>query len=275
MMFRAAIALLALAVPAFAQHGGVHAGSIGGRGFSGPAGFSSHPAFSGSPGFARPAPAARYGSVAGFRTYGQPGPRSPYYGNRFAAGRSSPGRFSYNPRAAGLSRGRNPDRDRFDARRRQFHNWYVSTYPYWAGYPYLIDPNAYNLGLYDWDDSDNSASDTSQSDSYESNQYGPAPLYPPPYPEEAPPYPNQGYAAPVAEAGAAVPAVSDQFLTVIFKNGRAPIKVRNYLMTAKVLTDLDSQHYEQIPLDQIDLAATVRINTAAGVDFQVPGASRD
>ena len=62
---------------------------------------------------------------------------------------------------------------------------------------------------------------------------------------------------------------------MIFKSGRAPIEVQNYLMTAKVLTDLDSQHYEQIPLDQIDLAATQRINTAAGVDFQVPGASRD
>ena len=62
---------------------------------------------------------------------------------------------------------------------------------------------------------------------------------------------------------------------MIFKNGRAPIKVRNYLMTATVLTDLDSQHYEQIPLDQIDLAATLRINTAAGVDFKVPSASRD
>ncbi len=53
------------------------------------------------------------------------------------------------------------------------------------------------------------------------------------------------------------------------------MKVQNYLMTAKVLTDLDSQHYEQIPLDQIDLAATLRFNSAAGVDFQVPGASRD
>jgi hypothetical protein len=62
---------------------------------------------------------------------------------------------------------------------------------------------------------------------------------------------------------------------VIFKSGRAPIEVRNYLMTAKVLTDLDSEHYEQIPLDQIDLAATQNFNRAAGVDFQVPAASRD
>jgi len=62
---------------------------------------------------------------------------------------------------------------------------------------------------------------------------------------------------------------------VVFKYGRAPISVRNYLMTSRVLTDLDSQHYEQIPLDQIDLAATKRFNTFAGVDFQVPGEARD
>ncbi len=287
MKFWAAIALLALAMPAFAQHGGAHAGSFGGRGFSGASAFS-HPAFSQSPGFARPAPPVRYGSFPGvrFRAFGPQnysGPRnysslrSPYNRNRFAAGRPS-----YDPRAAALSRGfdrdrgRNPDRDRFDARRRQFQNWVVNTYPYWPGYPYLYDPNAYNLGLYDWDDSEATVSDTSQPGSYEpdkapgsyeSDQNGPALLYPP--------YPNQGYAAPVAEAGAAAPAVSDQPLTVIFNNGRAPIKVRNYLMTARVLTDLDFQHYEQIPLDQVDLSATQRINTAAGVNFQVPAASRD
>jgi len=281
MKFRAVIALLALAMPAFAQHGGGHAGSFGGRGFSRAGGFSSRsafsrPSFSRSPGFARPAPPVRYGSVAGFRNYGRPGPRPPYNQNRFA-----PGRPSYDSRAAGASRGfdrdrdrgRDPDRDRFDRRRRDFQNWTVNTYPYWAGYPYLYDPNAYDLGFDDWDDSGATASDTSQPGSYEqdqapgsyeSDQNGPALLYPP--------YPNQGYAAPVAEAGAAAPARPDQPRTRILKSGRAPIKVRNYLMTSRVLTDLDSQHYEQIPLDQIDLAATQRINTAAGVDFQVPGA---
>ncbi|MGA2906858.1 MAG: hypothetical protein ABSE36_04085 [Terracidiphilus sp.] len=290
MEFWAAIALLALAMPALAQHGGAHAGSFGGRGFSGASGFSSHsafshPAFSQSPGFARPAPPVRYGAFPGvrFRAFGPQnysGPRnysslrSPYNRNRFAAGR-----LSYDPRAAALSRGfdrdrgRNPDRDRFDRRRRDFQNWVVNTYPYWPGYPYLYDPNSYDLGFDDWDDSEAAASDTSQSGSYEpdqapgnyaSDQNGPALLYPP--------YPNQGYAAPVGEAGTAAPAISGMPLTVIFKNGRAPITVRNYLMTSRVLTDLDCQHYEQIPLDQIDLAATKRFNTFAGVDFQVPGA---
>jgi hypothetical protein len=276
MMFRAAVAFLALAMPAFAQHGGAHSASFGGRGFSGSAGYSSHtgfsrPVFSPSRSFARPAPPARYGFFAGFRSYGRPGLRTPYNQNRFA-----PGRPSYDSRAVNASRsfnqdrdrGRNPDRDRFDARRRQFQNWAVNTYPYWPGYPYLFDPNAYNLGLYNWGDSDDSAYDNSQAGSYGPDQADddpnvPAPLYPP--------YPNQGYYAP-AEQSIAAPTVSEEPLTVIFKSGRAPIKVQNYLMTSRVLTDLDSQHYEQIPLDQIDLAATRRINTAAGLDFQVPGA---
>ena len=172
-------------------------------------------------------------------------------------------------------RGGNPDRDRFDRRRRQFQNWVVNSYTYWPGYPYLFGPNAYNLGLDNWDDSDDTASDTSQPGSYASDQNGPAPLYPPPYPDQRPSYPGEGYAAPGAQASPAAPAISGMPLTLIFKNGRAPISVRNYMMTSRVLTDLDSQHYEQIPLDQIDLAATERFNTFAGVDFQVPGPSRN
>ena len=51
--------------------------------------------------------------------------------------------------------------------------------------------------------------------------------------------------------------------------------MQNYMMTPTVLTDLDAQHYEQIPLDQVDEAATRQVNSAAGVYFRVPGAARD
>ena len=43
----------------------------------------------------------------------------------------------------------------------------------------------------------------------------------------------------------------------------------------EALTDLDAGHYEQIPLNQIDLAATARANHASGMEFRIPGASRD
>ena len=311
MMFRAAVAFLALALPAFAQHGGSHAGPSGSRGFSGHSSYSSQPsfsrpAFSQSPNFARPAQPARYGPNygpqyrpmpnAGYRAAGPAGLRSPYNGNRniqsryngttYNGNRLSAARAPYNPSTAGLSRGpdRNQYRDRFDARRRQFQNWYANTYPYWSGYPYLLNPNFYNLGLYDWSDSDNSApgsyeSDNSQPGSYISDQapgsdeY--AQTYDPSNPApDYPPYPNQGYAAPNQIASAATPSPA-QPLTVIFKSGRSPIEIQNYLMTSRVLTDLDPEHYEQIPLDEINLAATQNFNKVAGVDFQVPIASRD
>jgi hypothetical protein len=304
MMFRAAVALLALALPAFAQHGGAHAGSSGSRGFSGNAGFSSHPSFSQpsfsrpsfsqSPNFARPAQPARYGtsygsqyrysSGAGYRDAGPAGIRShytanrytgTYSGNRYTENRLAAGRPSYSPAATALSR--SSDRDRFDARRRQFHNWYVNTYPNLLGYPYLLNPNFYNLGLYDWSDSDNSVTDDSVSDQ---NALAPYPDQGSQYPDPSPAYPDERDTAPnqIAEAAPGAPAPA-QPLTVFFKTGRDPMKIQNYLITAKVLTDLDSEHYEQIPLDEINLAATQNFNKVAGVEFQIPSqaprASRD
>lgn len=69
-------------------------------------------------------------------------------------------------------------------------------------------------------------------------------------------------------------AVAEQPITVIFKNGRTPETMQNYMMNSRALTDLDQQHYEQIPLDQIDIAATEQANRTRGLDFQVPAASR-
>ncbi|MGB7267210.1 MAG: hypothetical protein WBC92_16965 [Terracidiphilus sp.] len=180
-------------------------------------------------------------------------------------------------------------RNRFDARRRSFENWYVNLYPAGLGYgyPYVIDP-----GFYDWGDSDDSA----DSDNSANDQGGAAPAYPPPaypvpyqeqgygpsgetlqegFPAEIPPTIAQDRQRAAAPSGAPSAPVSGQTLTVIFKSGRAPVKMQNYMMTAKLLTDLDSQHYEQIPIDQIDVAATERVNRATGVGFQIPGASRD
>ena len=188
----------------------------------------------------------------------------PSNGNRFSAGRAP-----YNPARAGRAGGR--DRNRFDRRRREFNNWYSYNYPYWLGYgyPYVIDP-----GFYDWDDTD--SGDSEQPSAYDQggngyDQSGAAPAYPLAYPEEGYRSPYQPATAPAA----IVTPLPDQPLTVIFKDGRVPVKMQNYMMTATVLTDLDAQHYEQIPLDQVDLAATQWANSAAGVKFQVPSAVRD
>ena len=175
---------------------------------------------------------------------------------------------------------RNGEGDRFRERRRQFDNWYSNIYPTWSGYawpgygygyPYTLNP-----GFFDWGDSDDSAYDQGGAapDSqapYPDQDYG----APQGYPEQPPAWPGPGQQSAMAGLTAPSAPASGEPLTVIFKSDRAPVKIQNYMMTADVLTDLDSRHYEQIPLDQIDVARTRQANRANGVDFQVPGALRN
>jgi hypothetical protein len=98
------------------------------------------------------------------------------------------------------------------------------------------------------------------------------------------PYPQEYYEGEPAAAGQAfdrgstpgaqndvsgTAALTSSAVTVIFNDGRPPEQIHNYLLTANSLTVLDSQ-YRQIPLTQIDVAATEQANRAAGVNFHVP-----
>jgi hypothetical protein len=280
MRLRAAIALFALAAPIFAQHGGGHAGSFGGRSFSGHVGSSGNVGFAHPGNFIRPSQPIRYGAPGStaFRGYSTPYRSSPRFfnnGNRFM-GTRVPYQSLYRGDSRNWNRGRDDDRDRdrFDRRRRSFANWYASLYPNWLGYPYLIDPGFYDWGDDDYDANDQSGVATEGVAPYPDEGYG-APDGPPQpeYADELPPW-NGPIESPRVAAPSA-PSAPDEPLTVIFKSGRAPVKMRNYMMVAGVLTDLDSSHYEQIPLNEIDVAATQRVNNAAGVVFQIPGASRD
>jgi len=283
MRLRAAIALFALAVPALAQHGGGRAGSIGGHGFSGHAGFSGGAGFSRSSSFSRPTQrafgygAAGYAGYRGYRPSNYASRGNAAYGNRFLAPGAAYGAARANASGRGDRRG-DGNRGRFDARRRDFNNWYTNYYPWWPGYgyPYVIDP-----GFYDWSVPDDSTDDQTAlspdygapypDESYGPPDDGPEPGYAGGLPPWVPPSGGSG-AAETASAAAPVP---DEPLTVIFKDGRAPVKMQNYMMTAKVLTDLDSRHYAQFPIDQVDVAATQRANLASGIEFRIPRASPD
>ncbi len=274
MKFAAAIALVALAVPVapvVAQRGGGHAGSAGGRGSAGRASISGGAGFSRPGGYA-PAQPFRYGTMGNPATErsgprGYSSPRFSYNGNGFSSYRPS-----YQQGLAGRS---GEESDRFRERRREFNTWYTNIYPAWLGYGY---PYTLNPGFFPWGDDDDSADDNSGYD-----QGAAPPAYPAPYDEEPgypAPYPDEGFGAGnqlYAASGSAISSAPapGQPLTVFFKDGRAPVTVQNYMLTTKVFTDLDPQHYAQIPLDQIDLAATQQANSAAGVDFQVPGAASD
>ena len=125
----------------------------------------------------------------------------------------------------------------------------------WIGPGYLGYPDSY----FD--------SDTGDEQPYYPQQpeYGAAPepdgqMPPPPYVEQPPP-PQQ--------AVAAAPLPAEEAVTILFKDGRAPLQIHNYALTRTTLYVRDQRHRD-IPLDELDLAATVKANHDAGVDFQLP-----
>ena len=58
--------------------------------------------------------------------------------------------------------------------------------------------------------------------------------------------------------------------TLIFKDGRSPVQVHNYALTASTLYALDGDSRQEIPLSLLDVPATVEANRKAGVDFALP-----
>ena len=62
-------------------------------------------------------------------------------------------------------------------------------------------------------------------------------------------------------------------MTIIFKDGRPPVSVQNYLLTAGTLYVMDDRRRE-IPVVELDLAATAKVNREAGIDFRLPGRSK-
>jgi len=67
----------------------------------------------------------------------------------------------------------------------------------------------------------------------------------------------------------AAPASAEAPITLVFRDGRPNEKIHNYMLTATTLSVLDQQRWD-IPLDEIDLAATAQVNLEAGVEFAVP-----
>ncbi len=67
--------------------------------------------------------------------------------------------------------------------------------------------------------------------------------------------------------------LSEDAVTLIFKDGRPPEQIHNYVLTRTTLF-VGDQRRRAIPTDQLDLVATARVNQEAGVDFQLPEAPR-
>jgi hypothetical protein len=65
------------------------------------------------------------------------------------------------------------------------------------------------------------------------------------------------------------PAADEEAVTLVFKDGRPAEHIHNYAMTRTTLYVQDP-HHREIPIDELDLPATVKANREAGVSFAVP-----
>lgn len=98
-----------------------------------------------------------------------------------------------------------------------------------------------------------------------------APGYPPsaPQPPSAPLPPSAPQPPPSTPEMQYVPGSADT-VTLIFKDGRPPEQIQNYLATRTTLTILDNGHRREIALSDLDIPATMKANRQTGTDFELP-----
>jgi hypothetical protein len=144
-------------------------------------------------------------------------------------------------------------------------------------YPYRAPYGILGYGVYAYpgylgagyvDDSGYDGSQPAEDDGSMPEQYGDGGYEQQPDQQQLPPWPYGG-AQQQAYIQPAVPAPPEEAVTLIFKDGRPAEQIHNYLLTRDTLY-VDDQHRREIPVDQLDLAATVKANRAAGVDFRIP-----
>jgi hypothetical protein len=137
---------------------------------------------------------------------------------------------------------------------------YVLTYGLGLPYGVALWPGYWDSGYYD---------DSGYTDSAYAAQPAPADYAPKPYP--APPA-EQAEAAnpyrPAYQRPLPVPEPENP-VTLVFKDGRPSEQIHDYILTRTTLYVQDT-HTREIPVTDLDLAATEKVNQAAGVDFQLP-----
>ena len=239
----AAIGVLAASMPLWAQHGGGHA-SGGGHGFGG-------------------------GGHGGFGSHGSAAAHSS--GHAFAGTHAGPSSSGHSFRPGSSSRSFSSNRFRhFDnglrTRNRGFRNNCFGFGCAWGyGYPYLyggIDP-------YWWWDSDSSYDQDQQNqiglanemnaqslDEQRMRQQGDQDVYA----RSAPLPPRE------AERSDPAPAT-----VLVFRDQRKQ-EVENYAIVGQTLWIFALQRTQKVPLADLDIPTTVKVNDDRGVDFRVPGA---
>ena len=236
----AALMVVVVVLPACGQRSSRHGGSSG----------HSTPAFRGSP-------SRGFSGVRGGYTPGRSisAPRTSPLGGSSAFRRRPPYRPPYSPSNPSPY----PGAWRY---RRPYVSHYGAVVPY--GVSGWIPP--YYLGFPD-DIGDDEASTSANpaEDGYDQQaDEEQAPQWPTVY-DQGPTMPV--YAQPTSSAE------NNEAVMLIFKDGRPPVQIHNYLLTRYTLY-VGDRHSSQIPVDQLDIPATAKVNRDAGVDFRLPGATR-
>ncbi|MGH9919926.1 MAG: hypothetical protein ACRD6W_13815 [Nitrososphaerales archaeon] len=94
---------------------------------------------------------------------------------------------------------------------------------------------------------------------------------PPPEPEAAPQPPPEP--EPQAQPEPQSEPAPAETVTLIFKDGRPAEQIQNYLATRSTITVIEGRRHYDIPIADLNLAATRKVNSEAGVDFQLPSAA--
>jgi hypothetical protein len=146
---------------------------------------------------------------------------------------------------------------------------YRRNYPYLYGRSVGLIPFGYGLPLpYALPYGDDQDDTTGPQPPPQQADYGDQPRgdYGPQMAVNTPPRFRPGY----QPQGEAAPVNAQPTTTLIVKDGRPPVQVRNYVLTASTLYALDGESRQEIPLSLLDVPATVAANRTAGVDFALP-----
>ncbi len=265
----AAVALMAcvFALPASAQRSTGHSGFAGNSSQASHGGFAGHSSQAPHGGFHANAPRSFSPRASG--NFIRPGLRPGLKRQTFSP-HSAPGRSVTMPRGEHRGGGNSGDR-RGEREHRHHRRPYVSPFNsgLFVGYPGYgvsgwVDLNS--PGYPDTIGTDDSEAAPDQTNAEPAGEYDSQPEEPWQPPSRAP------YPAASALPSPSQAPQSEEAVTLVFKDGRPPEQIHNYILTRNTVFVGDGNRRE-IPTDQLDLAATAKANQDAGVDFSLPGAS--
>jgi hypothetical protein len=165
----------------------------------------------------------------------------------------------------------------FHHRHHHHNNFFGGAYPVYVPVPVVVDPySMYQDSMYQAapDQMDQEQNDQmvvpgpTVFERRTPSQVADARENPEPPPDTTEPASPPAESAPPAESQ---PAQPQDPSVLVFRDGHQ-LELQNYAIVGDVLYDFTSGHVRKVPLSQLDLPATVKVNDDRGVDFTLPAA---